>query len=91
MARTHGYNNDDNPIETACGRLAYDVSTEGDLVEPPRLLITTDPFMVTCRRCIDKWGCHDESVWRQIINGPDVIDREEREPIHIPCLFWVKD
>ena len=92
MARTHGYNNDDNPIETACGRLAYALTPEGELKEPPLLPITTDSYLVTCRPCIKKWGCESQSMWRQIFNGPDVIDRAgpDGQP-HIPMLFQVKE
>ena len=93
MARTHGYNNDDNPIETACGRLAYEVDIPtGELKEPPLLLITTDRFLVTCRTCITIWGCESESMWRQIFNGQDVLDKGDLgdEP-YIPSLFRVEE
>lgn len=76
MARIHGYRNEDNPIETACGRRAYDLTPEGDLKEPPLLYITTDNMLVTCRPCIKAWGCEHQAMWRQIFNGPDIIDRD---------------
>ena len=73
MARVHGYNNDDNPIETACGRLAYNVDIQtGELKEPSLLPITTDTYLVTCRPCIKVWGCEHQAIWRRINNGPDV-------------------
>lgn len=94
MARVHGYNNDDNPIDTACGRLAYNINImTGELKEPPLLLITTDTYLVTCRACIKKWGCESQSRWRQIFNGPDVIDRDgpDGQPKYIPGLFHLRE
>jgi hypothetical protein len=93
MSRVHGYNNDDHPIDTACGRLAYNITPQGELKEPPLLLITTDAHLVTCRACIKVWGCESQSMWRQIFNGPDVIDRDgpDEQPKHIPQLFHVRE
>lgn len=56
MTKIHAYDNDDNPIETACGRLAYKVSMEGELIESPLLFISRDWFQVTCWRCIKAWN-----------------------------------
>lgn len=75
MARIHGYNNNDSPIHTACGLKAYDLTDQCDLKEPPLVQITTDTGVVTCRKCIKIWGCEHQSVWRQIWNGPDVLDK----------------
>lgn len=76
MARIHGYNNDDNPVYTACGLKAYDLTDQGGLKEPPLVNITTEAFGVTCRTCIKVWGCEHQSMWRQVWNGPDVIARK---------------
>ncbi len=46
--KIHGYNNGDNPIYTACGLKAYDLTNQGDLKEPPLVNITTDSLGATC-------------------------------------------
>lgn len=67
MAKVHAYWNEDNPIETACGRVAYDITSKGDLKEPPLLLISSDRFTVNCWQCIKKWNIDPGyGLWREI-------------------------
>ncbi len=67
MAKVHAYWNEDNPIETACGRRAYGITPKGDLKEPPLLLISGDRFSIDCWRCIKVWGIDPGyGLWREI-------------------------
>ena len=50
--KVHGYYYEHNSIETECGRLAYQVSLQGQLVEPPLLMISRDWYMIDCWQCI---------------------------------------
>lgn len=54
--KIHAYDNAENPVETGCGRWAYDLTVDGELAEPPLLLITGDRFLINCRDCIKAWN-----------------------------------
>lgn len=67
MAKVHAYWNEDNPIETACGRRAYDITSKGDLKEPPLLLISGDKNMIDCWQCIKVWNINPTyGLWRAV-------------------------
>lgn len=70
VAKVHAYRNEDNPIETACGKLAFDLTEEGELKKPSLLLISGDYFAITCRNCQKAWRIPlSYSMFREITGG----------------------
>ena len=66
-AKVHAYDNDDDPIYTACGRKAYDLTSQGALAEPPLLLISRDWNMIDCQTCIKVWNIGPSyGLWRAV-------------------------